>query len=182
MNTKESLRQFEEISTTYLQELDHFGLEQLTRKPAESEWSLGQMYMHLINSALYMQLRNVEACRNQIGQHVSTVEEKTENGEAIFAQGSFPPIRIQVPSSKEYTPLQPESKEQIGTGLKRVLDQMRELEPTLDAIPLAYTARHPRLGALHAKEWYMLVEMHYRHHLRQKERIETWLMEGRQEK
>ncbi|WCN36546.1 DinB family protein [Aneurinibacillus uraniidurans] len=182
MNTKESLSRLEELSAAYLQELEKFSIEQLMYKPSENEWSLGQMYMHVINSALYMQLRNVEACRNQIGQHVNTVEGKTEDGEAIFAQGSFPPIKIHVPSSKEYTPLQPESKEQVAAGLKQVLDQMRELEPTLAAIPLSYTVRHPRLGALHAKEWYMLVEMHYRHHLRQKEKIETWLMEGRQEK
>lgn len=177
MNTKQSLSRLEELSATYLQELERFNVEQLTYKPSENEWSLGQMYMHLINSALYMQLRNVEVCRSQIGQHVSTVEGKTEAGEAVFAQGGFPPIKIHVPPSKEYTPLQPESKEQIAAGLKRVLDRMRELEPTLDAISRSYTVRHPRLGALHAKEWFMLVEMHYRHHLRQKERIETWLME-----
>ena len=175
MNTKEALNRFEEVSATYIEELERFDLEQLTRKPDENEWSLGQMYMHLINSALYMQLHNVEVCRSQVYENVLIGEEKTEDGKAIFAKGSFPPIRIKVPASKEYTPPQPESKEQILNDLQRVIQKMREVEPMLDTIPLSHTVRHPRLGALHAQEWYILVDMHYRHHLRQKERLASLL-------
>ncbi|WP_198430832.1 DinB family protein, partial [Rhodococcus rhodochrous] len=60
MNTKETLKKMEEITELYVRELDRYDMEQLTRKPSEDEWSLGQMYMHLIRAALFMQLRHVD--------------------------------------------------------------------------------------------------------------------------
>ena len=175
MITKQSLSEFEEIAKAYLQELDRYDLEQLTLKPSDDEWSLGQMYVHLINSALYMQLRNVEACRDQTEPAGGA---KTPDGEAIFAQGGFPPIRIQVPSSAQYTPPQPESKEQIAEGLNLVIRRMGEMEPVLDSIPAAHTVPHPRFGALNAAEWYAIIAMHYRHHLQQKNRLDAFLEQG----
>jgi hypothetical protein len=45
------------------------------------------------------------------------------------------------------------------------------IEPTIENAPLQNTVSHPRLGALKAKEWFTLVEMHYRHHLQQKDSL-----------
>lgn len=62
ITTKEALQRFEETATYYIQEVERFNLEQLKQKPSENEWSIGQMVQHLINSALYMQLRNIDQC------------------------------------------------------------------------------------------------------------------------
>lgn len=113
MNTTEALRKFEEIANHYIHELNNFSMEQLLRQPSEVEWSLGQMYQHLINSALYMHLRNMEHCMTQGEGSAASTTEKTRDGAAIFDQGSFPPIRIQVPPSPQYTPEQPDNKEQL---------------------------------------------------------------------
>ncbi|MDF2961171.1 MAG: hypothetical protein K0S39_2906 [Paenibacillus sp.] len=170
-NTTEILQRFEEITKHYLQELNFFTMEQLKRQPNENEWSLGQMYLHLINAALYMQLRNVDHCLTQSEISVVSGGEKTEAGKAVFDQGSFPPVRIQVPASPQYTPRQPESKEQLAEGLNAVMRRMEEIKPTIEKALLQITVPHPRFGALNAKEWFMLVEMHYRHHLHQKDRL-----------
>ncbi|WP_019911142.1 DinB family protein [Paenibacillus sp. HW567] len=172
MNTKEILQRFEETADVYLQSLERFTMEQLTRKPEEAQWSIGQMYMHLINSALYMHLRNAETCCNS-NKLSFTGAEKSEAGANVFAAGSFPPVAIHVPPSKEYTPLQPESKEQISSGLRAVISTMRELEPLLAANPGPAACPHPRFGPLNGLEWFQLVEMHYRHHFMQKERLEA---------
>jgi hypothetical protein len=131
------------------------------------------MYLHLIRTALFMQLKNAEACREQETAAPSTG--KTEPGVEIFALGSFPPVRVRVPASPQYTPPQPESIEEIEHGLHAVIARMREVEPTLASIPEDRTVSHPRLGGLNALEWYALVEMHYRHHLLQKERLDSYL-------
>lgn len=171
ITTKEALQRFEETATYYIQELERFNLEQLKQKPSENEWSIGQMVQHLINSALYMQLRNIDQClvlsQDPLVSHVG----KTEDGAAIFAQGSFPPIRIQVPPSAQYTPEQPESKEQLIQGLHTVIQRMREIEPSLEKSFKLNTVPHPRFGGLCAEEWFLLIEMHYRHHLLQLERL-----------
>ncbi|AJY74708.1 DinB family protein [Paenibacillus beijingensis] len=177
-NAGETITRFEEITDHYLQELEDFSMEQLTCKPSESEWSLGQVYVHLINSAMYMQLRNVELCRSGDRELTAAGGEKTEAGKAVFAQGAIPPIRIQVPPSPQYTPPQPEDKEQLALGLRAVVARMKELEPQLAAISPQHTVLHPGFGALNAVEWFQLVDMHYRHHLRQKERLKSELAIG----
>ncbi|MGD8192055.1 DinB family protein [Brevibacillus ginsengisoli] len=171
MNTTETLQRFEELANHYLEELNQFSIEQLLEKPTEEEWSLGQMYIHLIQTALYMQLRNIDQCRTMKESAQEQAGAKSEAGMAVFAQGGFPAIRIQVPPSAQYTPQQPESKEQIIEGLQTVLQRMREIEPILHEIPTEHTVDHPRFGGLNAQEWFALIEMHYRHHLHQKKRL-----------
>jgi hypothetical protein len=175
MNTTKTLQRFEETTNHYLQELNGFSMEQLKRQPSENEWSIGQMYQHLINTALYMHLRNVDHCMTQSEDSVISKGEKTEAGQAVFDQGGFPPVRIQVPPSPQYTPVQPESKDQLVQGLNVVMQKMKEIEPKIENAPLHNTVSHPRFGALNAKEWFMLIEMHYRHHLLQKERLKKEL-------
>ena len=150
-------------------------MEELTRQPGEEDWSLGQMYQHLCNTALYMQIRGIEACKEGPGNPAVSGAAKSEAGASAFSMGSFPPIRIKVPASPQYTPGQPESKEKLRESFHTVLRRMRELEPDLAAIPAERTVAHPRLGGLNATEWFALVEMHYRHHLLQQERLVQFL-------
>ncbi|MBB6733211.1 DinB family protein [Cohnella zeiphila] len=192
MNTKEILRQFEETVAAYIRELDRYGMEQLTWVPEEGEWSLGQMYMHLALAAQFMQLRNARLCLAPDGNPAVSAGEMTEEGKAMFAEGSFPPTRVRVPPSPQYTPPQPSGKEQIVQALQETLRQMREFEGRVaaaladvadaakgaevgsapDSSVLLNTVAHPRLGGLNALQWFRLIEMHYRHHLLQKKRLE----------
>jgi len=174
MNTQETIRGMENITHYYMKELERFSMEELCRKPGEAEWSLGQMYMHLIRASLHLHLRNVRACAES-AEGVVTDGMKSERGEAAFLNREFPNMRIQVPPSPAYTPPQPSSKEQISGGLRSVLDQMIAAEPLVHMAPPQNKLVHPGFGALNAAEWFMLVEMHYRHHLRQKERLERFL-------
>ncbi|ULO10157.1 DinB family protein [Paenibacillus sp. 19GGS1-52] len=174
--TKEALQRFEETATYYMHELDQYNMEQLKQKPSDDEWSIGQMVQHLINSALYMHLPNMDRCLVPNQDSLVSLAGKTEAGAAIFAQESFPPIRIQVPPSPQYTPAQPESKEQLIQGLHTVIQRMKEIEPTLEQTSKQNTVSHPRFGGLCAKEWFLLVEMHYRHHLLQLNRLKQTLV------
>ncbi|WP_429371785.1 DinB family protein [Paenibacillus sp. DS2015] len=177
MTTKEALQRFEETAIHYIHELDPFNLEQLKQKPSENDWSIGEMVQHLISSALYMQLRNLEQCLVPSQDSLVTLAEKTETGVAIFAQGRFPPIRIHVPPSPQYSPEQPESKEQLIQGLQTVIQRMKEIEPTLEKASKQNTVSHPSFGRLCAEEWFLLVEMHYRHHLLQLNRLKQGLVQ-----
>ncbi|OAB34855.1 hypothetical protein PMSD_13925 [Paenibacillus macquariensis subsp. defensor] len=175
MNTTEALAHFEENANYYLQELNGYSIEQLVSQPHENEWSMGQMILHLINSSTNMSLRNIDYCLTQDDNSVVSKGEKTEAGQALMDQGGFPPIRIQVPASPQYTPGQPESKEQLVQGLNTVISRMKEVESTIEQASLHNTVAHPRFGGLNAKEWFMLVEMHFRHHLLQWDRLKQSL-------
>ena len=80
MKTIESLQHFEQLMNTYLDELTGFSMEQLTWQPSENEWSLGQMYLHLINSALYMQIRNIEDCMSPNAEDIRSTRGKNRSG------------------------------------------------------------------------------------------------------
>lgn len=177
-NTQEILTRMEEWTQNYITAMEAYSLEQLQRKPSPDEWSLGQMLLHLIQTALYMQLRNIEACREGADNSVVTNRGKTDAGDATFAQGGFPPVRIKVPATPQYTPAQPESKDQIRSGMYAVLVKMNELAPVLSSIPSEYTVEHPRLGGLNAGEWFALTEMHFRHHMFQMERLIPFLKDA----
>lgn len=170
-STSEALQAFEETVERYLLELDNLDMEQLLKKPNDEEWSIGQVYMHLIQSALYLHLHNVDQCLGGSDATVGVMEKKTERGIKAFELGSFPPDRIRVPASPQYTPKQPENKEQLAQRLHDVVEQMRRTESVLSQEPKSEKMVHPGLGALDAKEWFLLIEMHYRHHLLQLERL-----------
>ena len=176
ITTKLALQRFEETAKHYIHELDQFSLEQLRQKQSDNEWSIGQMLQHLISSALYMQLRNIDQCLMSSQDPMVPRTEKTEVGVAVFSQGSFPPIRIHVPPSPQYTPEQPDSKEQLIQGLHTVIQRMKEIEPTLEKASKENTVVHPSFGGLYAEEWFLLVEMHYRHHLLQLDRLKQGLV------
>ncbi|MGO4546354.1 DinB family protein [Paenibacillus sp. 2TAB23] len=176
ITTKEALHRFEETVTHYMHELDQLSLNQLKQKPSGNEWSIGQMVQHLINSALNMHLRNIDQCLVQSQESQVSFAGKTETGTALFARGSFPPVRIKVPPSAQYSPEQPESKEELIQGLYTVIQRMKEIGPTLERASKQITVPHPSFGGLCAEEWYLLIEMHYRHHLLQLDRLKSWIV------
>ncbi|WP_054948910.1 DinB family protein [Numidum massiliense] len=168
-----TLQELEALIQHYVQELDNYTLKQLTYKPQPEQWSLGQMYNHLIKSALYMQFPAVEQC--------ALVEasdgEKTAAGEQIFRNDAFPPTKIKVPPSPAYTPQNPGDKDELHTGMTAVLTQARTIADKLETVSSCGKVRHPGFGALNAHEWFQLTEMHFRHHLRQKKEIDNLLQQ-----
>lgn len=174
-STTEALLAFEKSVKRYIDELAPFSMEQLLAKPSEEEWSIGQMVVHLIRSANNLHLRNVDQCMAGSEAVLVGTGVKSENGKAAFELGSFPPIRIRVPASPQYTPGQPDNKEQLIEGLREVAERMKLTEPILIQAPQEHTVPHPNFGALNAAEWFLLIEMHYRHHFLQLERLKLFL-------
>lgn len=173
--TAEALQQFEKTVARYFIELEKLDMEQLLRKTNEEEWSIGQMVMHLIQSAQFLHLKHIDQCLSGSEETLSPTSEKTEKGREVFELGSFPPVRIRVPASPQYTPKQPESKEQLTEGLRSIVERMKQTEPALSQASEHHKVLHPGFGALNAKEWFLLIEMHYRHHLLQLERLKSEL-------
>lgn len=186
-STKEALSSLEKLINQYIDELEGLSMNDLLYTTDEVDWSLGQMYMHLIQASQNMHMFNIKQCLTgmepaQISS-ATAYTNKTEQGQAIFDHGGFPPIRIAVPASPYYTPKQPESKEQLVIGLLQVGEEMKQLEPRVNHDnnydnnneTNEYKIAHPRFGYLDAKEWFLLIEMHFRHHLLQLARLKQKL-------
>ncbi|MES5895421.1 DinB family protein [Bacillus cereus group sp. RP43] len=168
MNSTTTLEKFESLATYYIEELEQYSLQQFIMKPSTEEWSLGQMYNHLL-SATYMQLDAIAKCKTETP---SVANKKTDIGEKVYEMGAFPPIQIKIPNHSGYTPENPSCKEEIQERFLKLITAVKNIEPMLASIPNDCKVEHPGLGYLNAAEWFQLISMHFSHHLRQKERLE----------
>tara|TARA_R110002033_G_scaffold170646_3_gene213663 strand:+ start:89 stop:619 length:531 start_codon:yes stop_codon:yes gene_type:complete len=172
MNNTKTLKKFNKTLEFWNNELNKYDIDTLLEKPNSESWSMGQVYIHLINSTLNFHLQQVKTCLEN-KEH----SEKKKNFKGIMTYnilGSFPPIKINVPPTEFYTPKQPENKEEIIKGLSKVKTEMELTLPTLETEKQGKT-NHPGFSYLNGNEWYQLIEMHFRHHLRQKTRIDQFL-------
>ncbi len=158
----------------WLTELDRFNMEELTRKPNDEEWSLGQVFNHLINASLNFHLQQVDICLKTTKNRFKF--KNIRGFVSYYLLKGFPPIKIKVPPSPEYTPNQPNDKAEIIHGMEILKIKLREASERLTLNPKSGKTPHPGFSYLSANEWFQLIEMHFRHHLHQKARLEAFLL------
>lgn len=163
---EKAIQRLDDVIHVYKRSLDYYTIEQLRHKLSDHRWSLGEMYDHVINSALHTYFPAIIKCLNEPDTHATA---KTAAGDEIFTMGAYPPTKVK---SSARPPKNPETKEPLYDGLHRIIEQARVMLPVvIEARPDA-KVMHSRLGALNAKEWFQLADMHFRHHLIQKEELE----------
>lgn len=173
MNNEHTLKKFEEIAAIWEQEIAHYSLEELLKKPSEDAWSMGQLYNHLVTSGLNFHLKQVETCITS-----NENAKKNKNFKSFITYnilGKLPPVKVKVPPSDAYTPKQPKNKQEILDGLVQIQQKMKETLPLLKNAKFRGKTAHPALGFLNAAQWYKLVEMHFNHHLMQKKNLDAFL-------
>ncbi len=174
-STSSILKEFEKTAEIWKTSLDVYTETHFAQKPSADEWSIGQVYNHLVSGTNRFHLAHIRQCLNGAE---STPEGKTLPGKLIYLLGSFLPVRIKVPASDTYTPKQPSNIDEMRKGLIDLITTMRATEAKLQGASEAGKTAHPRLGFLNAREWFALIEMHFRHHLRQKERLDQFLKQA----
>lgn len=157
----------------WINELDRYDFTTLCTKPSPSSWSLGEVYVHLISE--------VEFHLAQITECLSTDEYANEeaypNGKKMLAANEFPDEIIEgPPSNAEVT--QPSSKAQLHADLIRIREEMNKAAAMILQNIHNGKVPHPGLGYFSASEWMQFSDMHFRHHLRQKKRIDSFLTTG----
>lgn len=155
----------------YQDQLQRYTLEQLRFRAPEQSWTIGQLYDHVISVALEF-FSHIRTCAASTEVQP---EGKTEIGEEVFRNMQYPPIKIKLPDAPEFVPRNPESKESIAAGLQYVQSLLADWRKQVFLINPGYKARHAGLGWLNAHEWYQLIDMHSRHHLRQKAELDQEL-------
>lgn len=160
------------IIEQYIRDLDGYSIEQLRFKYEESIWSVGQMYIHVIEVAKEY-IGHIETCRMATEEVTAG---KTEDGMKALSEKEWPNIRVKLDQLPNETS-NPKSKDEIIAGLEQVLVSLAHLAGCLDEANPACKVRHGWFGWLGAREWFEMVGMHSRHHLRQKARLDEKLAE-----
>jgi hypothetical protein len=175
MHPSKSLTKFNKVLAVWEQALDGYSEADFLRKPDEDAWSIGQVYVHLVGSAKVFHLRQATQClENPAHQN----EGKTMPGRIVYFLGGMLPMRIKVPPSPQYTPPQPQSIGEIREKIAALKPLMTEMADRIAQQSGSGKTTHPAFGHLNAEEWFQLIDMHFRHHLRQKRRLDTFLANG----
>lgn len=141
--------------------------EDLYFKLAPEEWSLGQLFMHVIEESNYFLDQALSCLHNDL----NSAERMTPEAEKMFAQNAFPDIRIKGDPVNASKVVQPYHVHQIDLYWDRLTDKVAKVKDALATNENPGKSQHPGLGFFSASEWYQFAEMHMRHHLRQKGRI-----------
>jgi hypothetical protein len=170
MNEKQLEKLTNNTIDYWINEYKRYDWDKIIRQPAESSWSLGQVGIHLCMSSKGFFFKNAERCLSKEG--TSKGGSKKFGAYFIYVTGMLPPVRYEMPRQVSVVPRQPESKEQLIQKLEEVkmlahqyIQRISESDPSLKI-------KHPFLGWLNTAEWIELCNIHFKHHLRQKKRIE----------
>lgn len=158
------------IISIWENEIDRYSMEQLLQKPSANSWSLGQVYIHLWMAAKGFFFKNIQRIADG-DEKVKMNGRKNFAGYLVFTFGMMPSIKIEMPGSVAVQPNQPESKEQLHKRMNEVKQLVRENAARINQLNPHATVKHPFLGYLTAAEWLQLCAIHFKHHLKQKNRI-----------
>jgi hypothetical protein len=163
-------RQFNETIGQWIAWLDDYTLHMLHQRPHEKFWSLGQVYLHIIDETVYY-VEQATACLNK---NVNSKERMHEDAAGMFAKNEFPDALLDSPTN-DLNMDQPESKEQLLKSLLSIREEVNKLCTSFDLSTATGKIKHPGLLYFNALEWLQFAEMHMRHHFRQKKRIDEKL-------
>ncbi len=169
--SKKLVDEFDSLINEYLTSLNNYTEDDLLKKSDDDSWSLGQMYNHLIRGTEIFHLAKVGECLNSDS---NSDKRKKFPGKLVFLIGGFPPRKIKVPPSPQYTPKQPANKKELQDGLTHLKNLFRERVNEISNKPGKGKSEHPALGYLTFVEWIKLINMHFKHHKRQKQRLEDY--------
>ncbi len=142
--------------------------------PAEEQWSMSEMYRHIV-LVTEKCLDNVDSCREGNGKR-----QKFAFGPALFSlMGSFPPIKLRIKKVTEsvkhiYNPEAITISEAVAE-LQASINKMEQYQAVVKNTDKHLRIEHWAGGWFTAAQWYQSAEMHIRHHLRQKKRIDAFL-------
>lgn len=170
MNLNQLEKQTHTAIDYWINEYKRYSLDQITAKPSEQEWSIGQVGIHLLMSAKGFFFKNAEKCLAKEG--VEKGKGRSFSGHLIFTFKMFPPVKYEMPRSVAVVPKQPESKEQLIEKLEDIKQMASAYIKRIPQSDPELKIKHPFLGWLNTAEWISLCNIHFRHHMRQKKRIE----------
>ena len=164
----------DDINTTidvWISDLQHRTLQELQARPAPKSWSLGQVYRHVIEETKFY-LEQVDDCMKY---NDNAQGEMDGRAKIMFANNTFPNQRIVGDTLTSEKVPQPESISRLREDMLRLKQEMNECAHKVMSSETVGKTAHPGHGYFSATEWLQFAEMHMRHHIKQKIRLEEEL-------
>jgi len=171
MSNERVIENFNATIDGWISGLQQYRPESLVLKPDERSWSIGQLYVHILEETDWY-MGQIQLC---LGNADNITGGKKSTADEMFLKNEFPDMIIKGDPLTSGKIQQPHSTDQLQTGLKALRDQMNMLWNLLYHCDVKGKSEHPGLGYFSPEEWIQYAEMHMRHHLKQKDRIDTVL-------
>jgi hypothetical protein len=160
------LNDFSSALSQYKESLSKYTIHQLQQKPDIESWSLGQLYMHLLNDTNWYFDQIEIALQDKDHQFESTSEKAAQ----ILERGSFGEEKIKGDPQASINVLQPNSTEYLRREFEYLENRAKILWEKVRNNPPG-KSKHPGLSYFNSLQWFQFAELHLRHHLKQKDRI-----------
>lgn len=164
------LEQFNVTIDAWIGYLDDYTLPMLCRIPAAGSWSIGRMYIHIIEDTSWFvgQIKTALLTSDNAGKDMNDI------AKLLFRNNELPDRALanpnNIPDSR-----QPKTKDELSKGLLSIKEEVNELCRTYDVSSARGKTLHPGFQYFNALEWLQFADMHMRHHFRQKKRIDAML-------
>ena len=167
------LEEFNQAIDYWITELDQYDIPKLTRQPGPGQWSVGQLYLHLIDDTEFY-LQQIQLCLSG-NQHAD--QQASPTAKKMFLENAFPDMKIAGAPDHATIP-QPSGKEELGKSLMQIRTELNSVANKFSDEGYSGKSKHPGLGYFSAQQWLQFAGMHFRHHVRQKNRIDEFLSGG----
>ena len=165
-----TIENFNATIDIWINALEDYDYDQLTAQPSPTSWSIGQVYMHLLDDTSYY-IEQIQICVTN-NDHIN--DQATPEGKVMLLNNDFPDEILEGSPANADMP-QPESKERLMEDLLNLKTTMNNAATLISESPFRGKTKHPGLDYFSADEWLQFAEMHLRHHFRQKKRIDSFL-------
>lgn len=157
----------------WIEAMDQYTFTQFIIVPKPGGWSIGQIFVHLVSETTHF-LKQAKIC---LTNNENMNEQSSPEAKQMFRNNSFPDIIIEGPSSNALVQ-QPLSKASIKKELLLIKNEIDALDLLLLQNSFKGKTKHPGLNYFDAREWIQFADMHMRHHLRQKKRIDEYILQN----
>ena len=164
------IENFNRTIDNWIRALEGYDYDQLTARPSPTSWSIGQVYMHLLDDTSYY-IEQIQICVTN-NDHAN--DQATSAGKIMFSNNDFPNEILEGSPTNAYMP-QPDGKDQLMANMLNLKMALNNAATLISESLFHGKTQHPGLGYFSAHEWLQFADMHLRHHLRQKKRIDTFL-------
>jgi len=164
---------FEKVSDQWIADFKAYSEERLYHKPSENEWSLAELYDHVMRVARTYQIPNFYKCVHQTPE---SGPPKNAKGYLIFNLNILPYRKIRMQSFPQniVTDFTPKIRKRMEllADFENFRKEVIQLNEELKTVDGTTKHRHPFFGVINARDWFALIAIHMRHHHPQKKRLE----------
>lgn len=177
MNKLNTFDYFIKVANTWLKDLEEKNEDDILINPAKGQWSISELYDHIIKVARSYQIPNFKKSMTSDAERKAGKNFKAFMIFTVGVKKVNTKIRMEDFPAALATAITPvkQNKAVLITDFKLFIKEVTNLKEELFLSTKKNKHYHPFFGDISSKEWFTLIGFHIMHHEKQKKRINEFL-------